>query len=51
MFPLVRLVNGNPRHSYHRPIIVDVEGRERREWNGNLKFIPKFEDKWRKDGC
>jgi hypothetical protein len=36
MFLLVRVVNGDPRHSDHRPIIVDVGSRERKEWNGNL---------------
>jgi exonuclease III len=46
MFPLVQVVNGDPRHSNHIPIIVDVGSRERNEWNGNLEFIPKFEAKW-----
>jgi hypothetical protein len=43
------VVNGDPRHSHHRSIIVDVESRERNEWNENLEFMPKFDAKWLED--
>lgn len=29
-FPLVKVINGDPRHSDHRPIIIDVGERETR---------------------
>ena len=45
-FPLVRVTNGDQRHSDHRPIIVDVGERELRRWEKPLEVMKKFEAKW-----
>jgi hypothetical protein len=37
-FPLVKVKNGDPRHSNHRPVIVDVGQREDR-FRGSLMEI------------
>lgn len=48
IFPLVRVVDGDPRHSDHRPIIVDSGEREVPNLcSVNVRDIsPKFEAKW-----
>ena len=52
IFPLVKITNGDPRHSDHRPIIIDVGSRGRREWCGQVEILPKFEAKWlQEDEC
>lgn len=45
-FPLVRVINGDPRHSDHRPIIVDVGDRELRRWGKPREVLRKFEAWW-----
>ena len=44
-FPLVRVINGDPRHSDHRPIIVELGGREK-EWRRPMEIMKKFEARW-----
>jgi hypothetical protein len=46
IFPLVRVVNGDPRHSDHRPIIIEVGNRDINDNNGQVHVLPKFEAKW-----
>jgi hypothetical protein len=46
LFPFVRVINGDPRHSDHRPIIIDVGSGGRREWIGEADILPKFEARW-----
>jgi ribonuclease HI len=46
MFPLVRVVNGDPRHSDHRPIIVDCGDMESINIGCRRDVSPKFEAKW-----
>lgn len=45
-FPLIRVINCDPRHSGHRPIIVDVGERELRRWEGPMEVLKKFEARW-----
>ena len=45
-YPLVRVINGDPRHSDHRPIIVELGGREKREWRKPMEIMKKFEARW-----
>lgn len=45
-FPLVRVINGDPRHSDHRPVIVEVGEREVRQWDGPREVLRKFEARW-----
>lgn len=45
-FPLVRVINEDPRHSDHRPIIVDVGECELRRWEGPREVLKKFEARW-----
>jgi hypothetical protein len=52
IFPLVRVINGDPRNSDHRPIIVECGEKE----NSNsfvIRYVsPKFEAKWLEEqGC
>lgn len=52
IFPIVKVINGDPRHSDHRPIIIDVGTRERREWIQQMESLPKFEARWlEEDDC
>ena len=45
-FPLVRVVNGDPRHSDHRPIIVDLgDNNSGRKYNSG-DVSRKFEARW-----
>lgn len=45
-FPLVRVINGDLRHSDHRPIIVDVGDRELQRWERPREVLRKFEARW-----
>lgn len=45
-FPLVRVINGDPRHSDHRPIIVDPGAKEKVHWSKPLEVMKKFEARW-----
>ncbi|XP_021304035.1 uncharacterized protein LOC110430565 [Sorghum bicolor] len=46
MFPMVRVTNGDPRHSDHRPIIIDVGCRQNMDCLQQMQIMPKFEAKW-----
>lgn len=49
-FPNYVVVNGEPRHSDHRPIIVHMEGIDRGWMRGDRLF--RFEARWlQEDGC
>jgi hypothetical protein len=51
MFPLAQVTNGNPRHSDHRPLIVDC-GVKVGYNDGWRDISPKFEAKWLdEEGC
>ena len=46
MFPLHRVINGNPRHSDHRPVIIELNTQD---LNGEKRSEPsyfRFEAKW-----
>ncbi|KAG0529775.1 hypothetical protein BDA96_05G126000 [Sorghum bicolor] len=45
-FPLVRVINGNPRHSDHRPMIMEVGERELQRWEGPREVLKNFEARW-----
>jgi hypothetical protein len=45
-FPLVKVTNGDPRHSDHRPVIVDVGDRDFRRSGSSMKVLKKFEARW-----
>ena len=44
MFPQAVVLNGEPRHSDHRPIIVKLEGVDKRWRSGDNNF--RFEARW-----
>ena len=44
--PLVKVINGDPRHSDHRPVIVDVGDRDFRRSGSSMKVLKKFEARW-----
>lgn len=50
-FPLVRVINGDQRHSDHRPIIVEVGEREVRRWERPREVLRKFEARWMEEKC
>jgi hypothetical protein len=51
-FPLVRVINGDPRHSDHRTITVDCGEKERCSSCFAHDVLPKFEAKWlEEEGC
>lgn len=45
-FPLVRVINGDPRHSDHRPIIVEPGAKVKTQWKMPLEVMWKFEARW-----
>lgn len=45
-FPAVTVVNGDPCHSDHRPIIIDTYGAMERRHSGGGYQNPKFEARW-----
>lgn len=45
-FPIVRVINGDPRHYDHRHIIVVVRVRELRRWEGPREVLRKFGARW-----
>lgn len=52
LFPLVRVVNGDPRHSDHRPLIVECDEREPNQFGCSKDASVKFEAKWlEEEGC
>jgi len=51
-FPLVRVINGDPRHSDHRPVIVEMGEREIRRWESSRDVLRNFEARWlEEEGC
>lgn len=51
-FPLVEVVNGDPRHSDHRPVVVYLEGRQADASPQQHVGCFKFEVRWlQKEGC
>jgi hypothetical protein len=42
-FPLVHVINGDPRHSDHQPIIIDPSTKEKIQWEKPLEVMRKFE--------
>lgn len=50
-FPLVCMINGDQRHSDHRPVIVKVGEREVRQWDGPREVMRKFEARWLEEEC
>lgn len=45
-FPLVRVINGDPRQSDHMPVILETGGRGREEWVRPMEILKKFEARW-----
>lgn len=45
-FPLVRVINGDPRHSDHRSVIVETGATEKQQWGQPLEIMQKFEARW-----
>jgi hypothetical protein len=45
-FPLFKVTNDDPRHSDHRPIIVDTHGAEAIRRRSSRNLGPKFEARW-----
>lgn len=45
-FPLVRVINGDPRHSNHRPIIINTVERASRSFSQPMDVLHKFEARW-----
>ena len=50
-FPLVKVINGDPRHSNHRPNIVEV-GKSEGKFDGSpMQNLKKFEAQWLEEEC
>jgi hypothetical protein len=45
-FPAFKVNNGDPRHSDHRPVIVDTHGAWSPRRSQARGFMPRFEAKW-----
>nr|XP_051219355.1 uncharacterized protein LOC127336565 [Lolium perenne] len=45
-FPGYKVVNGDPRHSDHRPIIINTHGVEKARRSPARGMVPRFEAKW-----
>lgn len=45
-FLLVRVINEDPRHSDHRPIIVEPGAKEKVQWRKRVEMMRKFEARW-----
>jgi exonuclease III len=45
-FPGYKVINGDPYHSNHRPIIVETHGVERARRSPARGLMPKFEARW-----
>uniref|UniRef100_A0A8R7QRC4 Reverse transcriptase domain-containing protein n=1 Tax=Triticum urartu TaxID=4572 RepID=A0A8R7QRC4_TRIUA len=51
-FPAYRVTNGDPRHSDHRPVIVDTAGAARIRHGSVQNQNPRFEASWlEEEGC
>jgi hypothetical protein len=52
MFPTFEVINGEPRHSDHRPVIVNLEGARADNTRTGGAHTFRFEANWLKeDGC
>jgi exonuclease III len=45
-FPSFKVVNGDPRHSDHRPVLVDTHGGMSRRCSRMRNTTPRFEARW-----
>jgi hypothetical protein len=45
-FPGFKVTNDDPRHSDHRPVIVDTHGAEATRGSSAQSTTPKFEARW-----
>jgi hypothetical protein len=45
-FPMFKVINGEHRHSDHRPIIIDTHGAEKIKRSPARGLTPRFEAKW-----
>jgi hypothetical protein len=45
-FPAYKVTNGDPRHSDHRPIIIETDGAERVRRGSSKGLTPRFEAQW-----
>ena len=45
-FSAFKVTNGDPRHSDHRPIIIDTQGGAKRQQGVTRSSTPRFEAKW-----
>jgi hypothetical protein len=51
-FPAFKVTNGDPRHSDHRPVIVDTVGGVCNRRPPDRGFVPRFEARWLdEEGC
>jgi exonuclease III len=51
-FPAYKVINGEPRHSDHRPIIVDTQGARCVRRSSARSSGPRFEARWlQEEGC
>ncbi|XP_045085746.1 uncharacterized protein [Aegilops tauschii subsp. strangulata] len=45
-FPAFRVINGDPRHSDHRPIIIELQGAAKLRRGSARSLEPRFEARW-----
>lgn len=46
------IINGDPQHSDHRPIIIDTHGAAERRRGATRNLMPRFEARWlEEEGC
>ena len=45
-FSAFKVTNGDPRHSDHRPIIIDTQGGAKRQQGATRSSTPRIEAKW-----
>ena len=45
-FPAYKVINGDPRHSDHRPVTINVEAHPRNNRSGNERNTFRFEARW-----
>lgn len=45
-FPLAQVINRDPRHSDHRPVILETGARGANVWGRPMEIMRKFEARW-----
>lgn len=51
-YPAVTVINGDPRHLDHRPVIIDTHGLQERRHGSARSMGPHFEARWlEEEGC